>query len=166
MLIQGQKSSSWELTAAYADQAAYAKILTVNLFCHEFRDAPCMWNSGEGLNSIATATGESLDPSPPRQRCRLLLRSRWGTAIQRQEIVALGYEMGMLSLGLQWVVFWFQQYFENQNVMRNSKRLQKPKDKSERVPYVFTILKQLQLKLGHCQPSSKGYTFAFQATKD
>lgn len=56
---------------------------------------------------------------------------------------------------------WFQQYIENQNVVRNSKRLQKPKDKSKSIPCVFTTFKQLQLKLGHCQPLSKGYVGFF-----
>lgn len=60
-----------------------------------------------------------------------LLQSRWGTLRERQENVAQGNATGMVCLGLQWVVFWFQQYFENQNIVHNSKRLQKPKDKSE-----------------------------------
>jgi len=65
-------------------------------------------------------------PSTLGQGYRLLLRPHWA---QRWEIVALGNGTAVWWLGLQRVVFWFQQHFENQNVVRNSKKLQKPEDK-------------------------------------
>lgn len=107
-----------------------------------------------------------MHPAAPLNSCTQWVHSCWG-ATQEQKIVAPSNEMGALGLDLQRAVFWFQQDFGNQKVVRNLKRLQKPEDKSMRVPYVFTTLKQLQLQLGHCQPLSKSYVFfSFQATKD
>lgn len=112
----------------------------------------------EGLRAFPQPRVNGCTPSPDRQKSRLCLQSCWGNS---------DTAAGNCSPE-QWngnVVFWFQQYIENQNVVRNSKRLQKPKDKSKSIPCVFTTFKQLQLKLGHCQPLSKGCVVFFLHSK-
>lgn len=67
-----------------------------------------------------------MHPAAPLSSCAQWVQSCWG-AIQEQEIVALSNETGVLGLGLQRAVFWFQQDFGNEKVVRNWKRLQKIK---------------------------------------
>lgn len=99
VLIQGQKSSRWESTAAYPAQAACVQFLGVNLFCHYFRATACAGSSGKVCEHFHSHVWMAAPPAQTGRNPGCVCSLAGETVIQRQEIVALSNEMGMLCFG-------------------------------------------------------------------